>query len=160
MTAKVIVAVTVAADPSTAFDIFTRDVDAWWRRGPKYRFRGGKPGVMRFEPGLGGRLVEIYDEAMQDIYEVGKILAWEPASRLVFEWRGPNYRPGQITVVEVRFVAAAQGTRVVVEHRGWETLPAGHPARHGLDEAPFLNSMAGWWQEQLASLKRIRPVAP
>jgi uncharacterized protein YndB with AHSA1/START domain len=150
------VAVTVAADPATAFDLFTRDVDAWWRHGPKYRFRGRKAGVMRFDPGPGGRLVEIYDEAAGDLHEVGKILEWRPPSLLIFEWRASNYRPGQATVVEVRFIAAENGTRVVVEHRGWEALPAGHPARHGMDDVPFLHSMAGWWQEQLASLANRR----
>jgi uncharacterized protein YndB with AHSA1/START domain len=108
---------------------------------------------MRFEPGVGGRLVEVYNEAAGDFHEVGKVLAWEPGSRLCFEWRAANYRPGQLTVVEVRFIAAATGTRVVVEHRGWESLPADHPARHGLDDTPFLQSMGGWWQEQLANLK-------
>jgi uncharacterized protein YndB with AHSA1/START domain len=153
MTAKVMVAVSVAADPATTFDIFTQEVDTWWRRGPKYRFRGRKDGTLRFEPGIGGRLIEVYDEAADDLFEVGKILAWEPGTRLRFEWRAPNYRPGQVTVVEVRFIAAASGTRVVVEHSGWESLPANHPARHGLDETPFLLTMGGWWQEQFASLK-------
>lgn len=150
------VAVLVDATPADAFDIFTQEVDSWWRRGPKYRFRGKRTGTMRFEPGIGGRLIEVYDDAARDLYEVGRILAWEPGARLAFEWRGPNYRPGQATRVEVRFTAAAQGTRVVVEHSGWESLPAGHPARHGMDDVPFLHSMAGWWQEQLASLKAAR----
>lgn len=147
------VAVTVPADPATAFNIFTQEVDAWWRRGPKYRFRGKKHGTLRFEPGVGGRLVEVFDEAAGDLFEVGKILAWEPGARLRVEWRASNYRPGQLTVVDVRFIATAGGTRVVVEHSGWEALPADHPARHGLEETPFLQSMGGWWQEQLGSLK-------
>jgi uncharacterized protein YndB with AHSA1/START domain len=146
------VAVTVDAAPEAAFDMFTREVDAWWRRGPKYRFGGRKSGVMRFEPGEGGRLVEIYDDATGDLHEVGRILVWEPPSRLSFEWRASNYRPGQVTVVEVRFRAVDSGTRVLVEHRGWDSLPADHPARHGMDDVPFLQTMAGWWQEQLASL--------
>jgi uncharacterized protein YndB with AHSA1/START domain len=150
------VAVTVAADPVTAFDIFTQEVDAWWRPGPKYRFGGRKSGRMRFEPGIGGRLIEVYDEGGGDLYEVGKVLVWEPGARLSFEWRAPNYRAGQVTVVEVRFAAARDGTRVIVEHRGWESLPARHPARHGMEELPFLQSMSGWWQEQLGSLKSFR----
>jgi uncharacterized protein YndB with AHSA1/START domain len=153
VTAKVMVAVTVAAAPDVAFDIFTREVDAWWRHGPKYRFRGKRSGTMRFEPGTGGRLVEIYDESAGDLYVVGNVLAWVPGARLVFEWHGPNYRPGQVTIVEVRFTRSGDGTRVVVEHRGWESLPGDHPARHGLDDTPFLKSMGGWWQEQLASFE-------
>ena len=27
----------VAADPATAFDVFTAEVDAWWKRGPRFR---------------------------------------------------------------------------------------------------------------------------
>ncbi len=154
------VAVTVAADAATAFDIFTQEVDAWWRRGPKYRFGGRKSGTMRFEPGIGGRLVEVYDEGAGDLYEVGKILVWEPGARLSFEWRAPNYRVGQVTVVEVRFAPSQHGTRVIVEHRGWETLPARHPARHGMEEMAFLHSMSGWWQEQLGSLKNLRERNP
>lgn len=68
----------VAVDPATAFRVFTEEVDAWWRRGPRYRFRPGRDGVMRFEPGAGGRLVEVYDEAAGDVFEVGRVLAWEP----------------------------------------------------------------------------------
>ena len=65
--------------------------------------------------GYGGRLVEVYDESAGDLYEVGKILVWEPGARLIFEWRAPNYRAGQMTVVEVRFAPTQDGTRVIVE---------------------------------------------
>ncbi|MEX1153134.1 SRPBCC domain-containing protein [Parvibaculum sp.] len=153
MSGKVAVAVRLAVDPAEAFRAFTEDVDLWWQRGIKFRFHPRKNGVMRFEPGEGGRLVEVYDEAAGDIYEVGRILVWQPGERLVFEWRAPNYREGQVTEVELRFQPVEGGTRILLEHRGWETLPGDHPARHGLADVPFLGTMGGWWQEQLAALK-------
>ncbi len=45
--------------------------------------------------------------------EVGRVLVWEPGPRLAFTYRGD-------TEVEVRFEASEHGTRVVLEHRGFD----------------------------------------
>ena len=61
---RVRVTTVVAADPAAAFELFTREVDAWWRRGPRFRQGLGRPSVMRFDGGEGGCLLEVYtDEA-------------------------------------------------------------------------------------------------
>jgi hypothetical protein len=73
---------------------------------------------------------------------------------LVFEFRARNFEPGQVTEVEVLFESAEQGTRVTVEHRGWDTLPSEHPARHGMDDGSFQDMMAIWWADLLASAQR------
>jgi len=119
MSANVMVGITLEVEPEEAFRLFTEEVDLWWQRGVKFRFRPKAHGTMKFEPGEGGRLVEIYDDAKGDLYEVGRILVWEPGVRLVFEWRGPNFRDGQVTEVDIRFKPVEAGTRVVLEHRGW-----------------------------------------
>ena len=151
---RVCVTTSVGADPHTAFRIFTEEVDAWWRRGPANRFGGAREGRLRFEPGVGGRLVEAFGDAPGDLYEVGRVRVWEPGARLVFEFRALAFEPGESTEVEVRFEADAGGTRVTLEHRGWGALRAGHPARHGL-EGPALEGMLGlWWAEQLLGLRR------
>lgn len=155
MSASVSVAITLAVPPDEAFRLFAEEVDQWWQRGPKFRFRPRSQGRMCFEPGEGGRLIEIYDEEARDIYVVGRILAWEPGVRLSFEWRGPNFREGEVTEVDIRFRAHEEGTRILLEHRGWEVLSSDHPARHGLANAPFLGTKSGWWQEQLAALQRL-----
>jgi len=59
---SVSVSVLVAVDAATAFRAFTEDVDAWWGHGPRFRSCPGARSVMRFEPGVGGRLVEVWDE--------------------------------------------------------------------------------------------------
>ena len=95
------VSVLVAVDPVTAFQVFTEEVDAWWKRGPAYRFGKGLSGVLRFEPGVGGRLVEEFDDGRS--WEVGRVRAWEPGKHLLFEFRIPNFGPDQFTEVEVRW---------------------------------------------------------
>ena len=142
--------------PLEAFRIFTDEVDLWWRHGPHFRFRRGRDpkadGVMRFEPGVGGRLVEVYDEAGTE-HEVGRIEIWEPGARLVFGWRSRNYKEGERTEVEVLFAPAGDGTRVTVEHCGFDALPAGHPARDGLEGPAFAAMMGTWWADQLNAMR-------
>lgn len=145
----------VAVDPATAFAVFIDEVDVWWRRGPKYRTRPGSMSTMRFEPGVGGRLVEVFDEAAGDLFEIGRIRTWEPGRLLAFDWRGPNFEPGQSTAVEVRFEAVPQGTRVTVEHSGWYGLPQDHPVRHGLPDDAFARMWGGWWRDQMTSLRTL-----
>ena len=101
----------VAVDPETAFQIFTGEIDAWWERGPHNFWDGGRAVAKRFEPGVGGRYLEVYDDATGDVLEIGRITVWEPGSRLV--WRMSH----DDTEVEVRFQAVAGGTRVLLEHR-------------------------------------------
>ena len=141
-TDSVTVTTVVSVDPGAAFMVFTEEIDVWWGRGPRYRFSTDREGTMRFEPGAQGRLIETYDDDGSDTFEVGRVLIWEPAKRLVFEWRGHDFEPGQRTEVEVRFEAIECGTRVTLEHRGWDALPAEHPARHGM-VGPAFSSMIG-----------------
>jgi uncharacterized protein YndB with AHSA1/START domain len=144
----------VAADPASAFELFTREVDAWWRRGPRFRHGGGRPSVMRFEGGEGGRLLEVYSDAAGGSFEVGRVLSWKPGDRLVFEWRANNFEPGLVTEVEVRFERAQRGTRVTLEHRGWDRVPEDHASRHGYGTSNAFVSMIGLsWGDQLTALR-------
>jgi uncharacterized protein YndB with AHSA1/START domain len=145
------VSIRLKVAPAVAFDLFTRNVDDWWRKGPKYRM--GPGGHLRFEPGEGGRLVEIFDETAGDLFEIGRILVWRPGERLVFEWRLPNFTAGQVTEVDIGFTAVQDGTRLTLEHRGWNTLPADHPARHGMEDRRFLLINGRWWEDQFEALR-------
>lgn len=140
----------VDVDPADAFDVFTRETDLWWRHGKK--FRTG-PGTIVFEGAAGGRLVEITAAGAR---EIGTITIWEPGARLVFDWRGANFGPHERTEVEVRFIGKNGGTEVVLEHRGWSTLPADHPVRHGADDAAFSRVIGGWWGDLLTSYRTFR----
>lgn len=144
----------VAVPPAVAFEVFTNEIDLWWKRGPKFRHSGRHVGKLCFEPGAGGRLFETFTvDGTPHTFEAGRILAWEPPAKLAFEWRNANFAPHEKTEVEVRFDAAPGGTQVSVEHRGWGALPPEHPARHGLVGPQFSGLIGMWWSELLASLR-------
>ncbi len=147
----------VAVHPDDAFDVFTSEIDRWWRRGPRFRHSRRMEGELAFDGGAGGRLVE--RTAGGEVFVIGRVLAWEPGARLVFEWRASNYAPGEWTEVEVRFQAARGGTRVVLEHRGWEALRRDHPARHGQQDAVFSQRIGLWWADLLTAYRTFAPGA-
>jgi len=140
----------VAVAPMDAFEVFTEEVDLWWRRGP--RFRGGGPdSELAFEEDDRGR--RLVERGQQGAFEIGRVKVWEPGKRLVLDYRLSNFAAGESTTVEVRFEAFAAGTRVVLEHRGWENIREGHPARHGLS-GTALGNMVGMRWGDLASAFR------
>lgn len=144
----------VAVPPAEAFDIFTRETDLWWRRGVRFRAGGRAPGALHFEPGVGGRLFEEFtNDTGTHLVEFGRIVVWEPPARLVFEWRAVNFAPGEKTEVDVCFEPAGRGTRVTVVHRGWSSLRADHPVRHGEATAVFLRRLGLWWGDLLSALR-------
>jgi uncharacterized protein YndB with AHSA1/START domain len=147
------VSVAVAVPPAVAFEIFTGDIDRWWRRGIKFR-HGRHGGFIRLEAHVGGRLFESIDgDEGPHVFEVGRVSAWEPPWRLAFSWRNASFAPHEITSVEVSFAANGDGTLVSVVHRGWDSLRADHPARHGLADSAFYRMIGLWWGEQMTSLR-------
>ena len=152
MSSRVLVALRVKATPERAFEAFTADIGTWWRPNPIFAFTPRDPGVLSFEPGEGGRLIET--RAGGKVFEIGKVRAWSPPDRLVFGWRQASFAAGQDTEVEIRFEAVGEETRITVEHTGWDSVPAAHVARHGFPDALFLRRHAEWWQSLLASYKK------
>jgi len=55
----------------------------------------------------------------------------------------------------VRFEAVGDETRVTVEHRGWDTIPREHVARHGFELMLFQRRQVDHWRVLLASMKGI-----
>lgn len=146
----VTVSVTVRTDPATAFAIFTEESDLWWRRGPRFRVAGRHPGTLWFEPGVGGRLLESFENRL---VVMGAITAWEPPVRFAFQWRASNFAEGESTDVEVRFEEYGGGTKVTVHHRGWAKVREDHPVRHGQEGSAFIRMHGLWWGELMTSLR-------
>lgn len=147
--------VLVRVPQAEAFRLFTEHIDAWWRRGVRFRNAGARAGLIRLEPRVGGRLFESFDsEHGEQVVEVGRVIEWQPPRRLVFTWRNANFTPEQLTRVEVTFEASGGATTVSVIHSGWEAIPSDHPVRHGLDTGAFLRMMGLWWGDQLSSLRQ------
>ncbi|MFN0073569.1 MAG: SRPBCC domain-containing protein [Chloroflexota bacterium] len=151
---RVTVSVQVAADPEAAFRVFTDEIDQWWRRGLRFRVAGMRPGIVHIEPTVGGRLYESFETPSGErIVETGRVIAWEPPRRLAFQWRAVNFAPDEFTSVEVTFEPCGAGTLVTVRHSGWSSIRPDHPARHGLDVAPFIRMMGLWWGDLMTSLR-------
>jgi uncharacterized protein YndB with AHSA1/START domain len=128
MSQDVVVTVTVRASPGLAFDVFTRDIGSWWKR--HYNDPHRATGI-RFEPGAGGRLIEIYDPATGEGADIGHILEWHPGRRLAFTWRHLGGAADQNTLVEVIFSPTPDGTQVTLRHTGWDRLQPAHRAQQG-----------------------------
>lgn len=155
MSSRVQVSLRVAASPQRAFDVFTREIGAWWRPNQLFQFTPQSAGILSFEPaeqaGGQGRLIET--QADGSVFEIGRVTVWEPGERLAFGWRQASFSDAQHTHVEVRFEAVGAETRVTVEHRGWDTVPQEHVARHHFPDRVFLLRHGEWWQALLASLR-------
>ena len=148
---SVTVTIEVDADPRLAFEIFTAQIDTWWLRGPKHRFRAPWNGRLLVLPGPSGRLLEQYADGTS--FEIGRVLRWAVGEQIVLSWRLPSFRDTEATEVDVRFTAIDGGTRVSVQHRGWSKLRSDHPARHGKTGSEYEYMKAGLWADNLAALQ-------
>ena len=108
---------------------------------------------MHLEGKLGGRIFEESAKAACCTSR-GRITAWEPPAQLAFEWRGSNFKPGEVTFVDVTFTRTESGaTQVQLVHHGFSALPPDHPVRHGEPPARFIARIGRWWGDLLTSLR-------
>lgn len=151
----VIVSLRVAATPAEAFDVFTQEIGLWWRPNGLFQLTPRGDGVLGFESQE--RLITTLPNGK--IFEIGKVTAWAPGEMLAFTWRQAAFTPEQQTSVIVRFEPVGEETRVTVEHRGWDSIPQAHVARHGFPLMVFQQRQAGHWRALLASFSaRLPPV--
>jgi uncharacterized protein YndB with AHSA1/START domain len=115
--------VTVGADQGRAFRLFTEQIGSWW---PVDTFSiaidredDTKVESVVFEQRQGGRVYEVASDGTEATWAT--VVAWEPPRRVVLAWK-PNLRDEPPTEVEITFTAEESGTRVDLEHRGWERL--------------------------------------
>ena len=148
MSSKVFVAIRVPANPRRAFEVFTQEIGSWWQPSGLFQITSAGDGRLAFEPGMGGRLFTTLPGGTE--FEIGRVRIWEPGRRLVFAWRQATFDTDQTTEVEVLFDAVGEETRVSIEHRGWDSIPQRHAARHGFPEHITLQRAADWWRASLA----------
>lgn len=125
--------VDVAVDPAAAFTIFTTEIDLWWVRGPINHYDSSRLSEFRIEPGVGGRVLEIYDEAAGDLATNETVTVWEPGERLVLT--------GSDTEVDIRFTKIETGTRVTVRQY---LLPGSDPGKAGFGWVNMLRTYGAW----------------
>jgi uncharacterized protein YndB with AHSA1/START domain len=100
----------------TAFRVFTENIGKWWPLKDGYSFGGARADQIYLEGKEGGRFFERFSDGEE--FVVGQVKAYTPPSRIVFEWKAPDWNAP--TEVEVRFTPDGTGTLVELEHRGWE----------------------------------------
>jgi uncharacterized protein YndB with AHSA1/START domain len=112
----------VQATPARAFEVFTAGMGRWWM--PSHSISPTKIPIAEvvIEPRVGGRWYERGIDGSE--CDWGRVLLWEPATRLVLAWQiGAQWHfdATLLTEVEVRFTAQASGvTEVKLEHRQLE----------------------------------------
>ena len=144
MTAPIATAeVVVDAAPHEAFTLFTDEIGLWWRTGTRYWNDPERGLSVRIEPYVGGRFVEVYDLDSGDGFEVGRVTAWEPGERVAFTWTQADWPPEAGTTIEVTFAATDGGTRVRLEHSGFDRVPNAEAFAGGYDQG--WKEVLGWF---------------
>ena len=144
--APIVHTVRVKLPPARAFELFASRVSDWW---PRDKFIGKAPfAAVVMEPKAGGQWFERDAEGNETHW--GKVLAWEPPSRLLLGWQLNTrwaYDPDLLTEVELTFApAVGGGTLVTLEHRNLE--------RFGADASRQAEQLNGGWPTRLAELGR------
>ena len=116
VTAPLVVEFEVGAAPAHAFETWTGRCATWW---PAAHTVSGDPSAITFEPRSGGRIVERARDGRE--HDWGRILDWEPPTRLRFLWH-LFFDPAEATEVELTFTCSDHGTTVRLVQRGWDRL--------------------------------------
>jgi uncharacterized protein YndB with AHSA1/START domain len=109
--------VTVDCAVEEAFRVFTADALSWWPV-ETHSIHGAVREIV-FEPEAGGEVYEVSTKGEKGHWAT--VLEWEPPTRLVLAWNILE-REGDQTEVEVSFLPDGDGTRVELEHRGWDRV--------------------------------------
>ncbi len=117
-TAPVRKTLTVGLAPEQAFQLFTAGVGRWW---PLAAHSVGKSSAETavLEGRVGGRIYERHRDGKTVVW--GHVRLWEPPRRIVYSWH-PGRGEDTAQEVELRFTPEGTGTRVELEHRGWDVL--------------------------------------
>ncbi len=103
-----------------AFRLFTEDIGKWWPLREGFSFGRERAGSIQIEGRVGGRFYERFTDGEE--YEIGVVTTYSPPARIVFTWKAPDFDGP--TEVDIRFSAERDGTRVDLEHHGWERAGA------------------------------------
>lgn len=127
--------VEVPIDPLTAFTVFTEEIAYWWVQGPINFYDSSRAFGIRIEPGVGGRVIEVYDQESGDGLELARISVWEPGSHLA--WQGST----DDVTIDVYFTEIASGAVVRVQ----ATVPEDGADRGGTSWVRVTPAWFGSW---------------
>lgn len=126
-----------------AFELFFRRLPEWWPLATR-SVGLANAASCHVEVHLGGRLFERSTEGVESTW--GTFRALDEPRRAVIGWH-PGHDESFATEVEVTFESEAGGTRVSLEHRGWEKLG---------ERASFVRALfEGGWSPVLARYEAL-----
>ena len=124
----------IDASPAAVWECLTEPAcfRSWWRE------------TVEFEPRLGGHLLEPWTDAdgVEHLTRA-EVTAYHPPHGLVMVWADADW--GFDTVVSVSLEPLADGTRVTIEHQGWQAAPEA-------DRAALLLDHRNGWSHHLSRL--------
>ena len=106
----------VDSSPEQSFSTFCDQVGQWWPRAKGHSIGSDRTVNMIIEGHVGGRFYEIQDDGSE--YVIGRVTEYSPPSIVAFTWRMPTW--DVVTQVRILFTPEGEGTRVELEHSGWE----------------------------------------
>jgi uncharacterized protein YndB with AHSA1/START domain len=110
--------VTVGRPPEEAFRLYTEGIASWWPL-ETHSVAEKEADTVVLEGREGGRLYERSNDGEEHLW--GTVTVWDPPHRLVHTWH-PGRSEDTRQEVEMRFEPNGGGTRLELEHRGWENL--------------------------------------
>ncbi len=139
--------VLVPLAPDAAFRLFTERFGEWWPADGHHILDGDDVEVF-LDAREGGRWHERRQDGAE--YDWGFVKEVEPPGRILIAWHlTPDWEfdpdPAKATEVEVTFAAEGEGTRVTLEHRGFEV--------HGEKAGEMRSSLDSGWPSLLALLR-------
>jgi len=145
--------ITIKAPVEKVFDAYINNIDDWWPRYGKqrrYSFapRPVEPQHIRFEPRLGGRFYETFDNG--EDFVIGSITEFEPPHKLTYTWQSPDWNAP--TIIEVTFAQTTEYTLISLRHSGFEALELPEIAEGYQDGTrEIFGYLKAWLEEHLAS---------
>jgi uncharacterized protein YndB with AHSA1/START domain len=130
----------VGLDADAAFDLFTAQIGTWWPIAEKGVLGAGAS--VAFHDG------ELIETKGTETSLWGTVTEWSPGKKVAFTWH-PGAPAERASAVSVTFESKGSGTRVVLEHSGWETFAEPAAARGSYD--------TGWSEVLKHFEKAVRP---
>jgi uncharacterized protein YndB with AHSA1/START domain len=110
--------ITVDCVVEEAFRVFTAEAMSWWPT-ESHSIHGEAVREIIFEGREGGEVYELTADGTKGHW--ARVVTWDPPSRIVLAWNILE-REAVPTEVDIRFLTEGDGTRVELEHRGWEAI--------------------------------------
>jgi uncharacterized protein YndB with AHSA1/START domain len=129
----IVKSVTVNAPLQRAFELFTDGIATWWPL-ETHSVAEDRAETCVFEARQGGRIFERTATGEEHLW--GAVVVWEPPHRVVYTWH-PGRGEETAQEVEMHFSVERDGTRIDLEHRGWD--------RYGDGAAEMLRNYHGGW---------------